>query len=401
MIHSAQELFEALNKALDGELDAAVALRHSLHQYPCLSGKEAPAAATLATALGLPVRSIAGTGFMARTGPDFGPAVGIRAELDALPLYEDTGVEWAAENGVMHACGHDVHQAAMVAFVRAAGRVRLPAAVVAIAQPREEGHPSGARDIVDEGGLKAAGIGAMLAVHVHHALPAGFVSILGGSVNAAYDEFTITVHGRGGHGAYPHLAVDPVPIAARITLALYDLVRSSVNPVEAATLTVGLLSAGTARNVIPDMAVLAGTLRSMTAEDQERMHRGLREVAEHQAMAFGARAAVSIDRGDPVLVNDDEMARLGARWVQRAGLPLGEPLRSCGSDDFAFFTQKVPGVMAFLGVDGHESVVAPEHPRALHSSSFLPADSAVEQTARALAGMYVGAALRLGVVSEP
>ncbi|EMY34625.1 aminoacylase [Arthrobacter crystallopoietes BAB-32] len=397
---SAHTLFEALNTALDGELDAAVALRHSLHQYPCLSGKEGPAASTLASALGLPVHKVAGTGFLARTGPDDVPAIGIRAELDALPMYESTGVEWAAENGVMHACGHDVHQAAMVAFMRAAGRIRLPAAVVAIAQPREECHPSGARDIVDEGGLEAAGIGAVLAVHVHHSLPAGSVSIVSGAVNAAYDEFTVTVHGHGGHGAYPHLAVDPVPIAARITLALYDLVRNSVSPVEAATLTVGLLSAGSAANVIPDTAVLRGTLRSMTAADQDRLHKGLREIAEHLAMAFGARAVVGIDRGDPVLENDAGIALHSAEWVERAGLPLAEPLRSCGSDDFAFFTQRVPGLMAFLGVDGHEATSPADHPRALHSSSFLPADSAVEHTARALAGMYVGTAVRLGLADD-
>jgi amidohydrolase len=395
---NAASLLSALNAALDAELAGAVDLRHRLHRDPCLSGNEAPAAQTLAARLDTPVRTVAGTGFIARLGPATGPAVGIRAELDALPLHETTGIEWAAVNGAMHACGHDVHQAALVAFMRAARAVRLPAPVVAIAQPREEGHPSGARDIVAEGVLESAGIGAVLAVHVHHALPAGAVSVVGGAINAAHDEFKITVHGRGGHGAYPHLAIDPVPIVARITLALYDLVRSSVSPVEPATLTVGQLSAGTAANVIPDTAVLRGTLRTMTTADRDRMHQGVRETAEHMARAFGARAAVTIDRGEPVLENDDELARYAGHWLEQAGLPLADPLRSCGSDDFSFFSERVPGLMAFVGVDSVGDGTGP--PPALHSSSFLPTDAAVGHAARALAAMYVGAALKLGVAAE-
>ncbi|MFD1211324.1 M20 family metallopeptidase [Arthrobacter sp. GCM10027362] len=395
---SAAALLEALNTALEAQLAAAVDLRHRLHRNPCVSGQEEAAAALLAAELGMAVQPVAGTGFIARTGPGDCPVVGIRAELDALPVHETTGVPWAAVNGAMHACGHDVHQAALVAFTRAAAGLRLPAAVAAIAQPREEGPPSGASDIVDEGVLESAGIEAVLAVHVHPGLPAGAVSIGSGAVNAAYDEFEITVHGRGGHSAYPHTAIDPVPIAARITLALYDLVRSSVSPVEPAVLGVGQLAAGSAANVIPDSAVLRGTVRTMTGAAQDRMHKGLREAARHIARASGARATVSITRGEPVLVNDDALARHAAYWLERAGLPLAEPLRSCGSDDFSFFTQRIPGLMAFLGVDS--SAAADGSPPTLHSSSFLPADAAVEHAARAMAAMYVGAVRKLGLVGE-
>ncbi|MCG2621484.1 M20 family metallopeptidase [Arthrobacter sp. I2-34] len=394
---SASGLLDELIAALEPELAAAVGLRRELHRNPCLSGYEGPAAALLAAELGMPVQPLAGTGFITRVGPPAGPAVGLRAELDALPIHETTGVPWAAVNGAMHACGHDVHQAALVAFTRAAAAVPIPVALAPIAQPREEIAASGASEIVAGGVLEAAGIEAVLGVHVHPGLPAGSVSITGGAVNASNDEFEITVRGRGGHGAYPHTALDPVPVAARIALALYDLVRSHVNPLEAATLSIGQLEAGSAANVIPDTARLRGTVRAMSIADQQRLHRGLRQSAHYLARAAGARAEVRITHGEPVLVNDPALAGHTSAWLARAGLQLVPPLRTCGSDDFAFYTQRVSGLMAFLGVGGP----ADEDPPALHSSSFLPSDDAVEHAARAMAALYVGAACQLGAVTEP
>jgi amidohydrolase len=148
MNRTAAGLFDELAAALEPELPAAVELRHQLHRNPCVSGFEGPAAALLAAELGIQVQPVVGTGFIARVGPAAGPAtgpaIGLRAELDALPIHEATSVPWAAANGAMHACGHDVHQAALVAFTRAAATVPLPVALAAIAQPREEIAPSGA-----------------------------------------------------------------------------------------------------------------------------------------------------------------------------------------------------------------------------------------------------------------
>jgi amidohydrolase len=400
MNRTAAGLFDELAAALEPELAAAVELRHELHRNPCVSGYEGPAAALLAAELGMEVQPVVGTGFITRVGPPTGLAIGLRAELDALPIHETTAVPWAAVNGAMHACGHDVHQAALVAFTRAAAAVPLPVALVAIAQPREEVAPSGASELVAEGLLEAYGIEAVLGVHVHPGLQAGSVSIVGGAVNASNDEFEIAVHGRGGHGAYPHTAIDPVPVAARITLALYDLVRSHVSPLEAATLSIGQFAAGSAANVIPDTARLRGTVRAMSPADQQRLHHGLRQAAEHLAQAAGASATVTITPGEPVLVNDPVLARQSSPWLARAGLALAPPLRTCGSDDFAFYTQRVPGLMAFLGVAPPDGAPGGQPP-ALHSSSFLPPDAAVEQAARAMAAMYVGAALRLGALAEP
>ncbi|MER2138335.1 MAG: M20/M25/M40 family metallo-hydrolase, partial [Arthrobacter sp.] len=172
----AAELFAQLNRALDRELPAAVDFRHELHAFPCLSGQEQPAADKLEDFIGLPAVKAASTGFYVRTGPAEGPSVAVRTELDGLPLTEENNVPFASVNGAMHACGHDVHQAAFAAFVRAATRVELPVAVTAIAQPREETYPSGALDVINDGILTREDVAAALAVHVHPGIPEGAVA---------------------------------------------------------------------------------------------------------------------------------------------------------------------------------------------------------------------------------
>ena len=381
------ELFAELNAALDLELGGAVELRHRLHAAPCLSGAEQPAADQLAEFIGRPVQPVASTGFYLRTGPEEGPSVAVRTELDGLPLAEENDVSFASANGAMHACGHDVHQAAFAAFVRAAAAVELPFALTAIAQPREETYPSGALDIINDGLLAREQVASVLAVHVHPGIPEGSVATGSGAINAAADEFEIVVRGRGGHGAYPHSSVDPVPVAARICLAAYDLIRSTVSPVSPAALTVGELKTGTASNVIPDQALIRGTLRTMDKHEQSLLHTALRRCAEHTAQAAGATAEVSITVGEPVLRNDAVLSSRAERWLAQQGLGSAEPLRSCGADDFSFFTEAVPGVMAFLGVRSPSP--APQSP--LHSATFLPPDTAVGECARTLVALYVGA----------
>lgn len=380
-------LFEQLREAIKEQLPFAVDLRHKLHAQPGISGQEGPASQVIAEAIGLPTVPVAGTGFITRIGPQAGPAVAIRAELDALPITEKTSVPWASRNGAMHACGHDVHQAALVALARAAKCLDLPAAIVPILQPREETYPSGAADIIGSGVLEAQSVQAVLAVHVQPKVPHGSVSTGIGPINAAADEFRITVNGHGGHGAYPHSTVDPVPIIARITLGLHELIGRAVNPMNPSVLTIGSVTAGDAANVIPDSAALSGTLRTMNKPDQERLHILIREFAEHTAFASGAVAEVAITRGEPVLHNDASLVVEADPWIAEAGFTLMEPLRSLGADDFSFYTEKVPGIMAFLGVKTLESSVRPR----LHHSQFLPTDAAVGEAALVLAASYVGA----------
>src|SRR5260370_12237498 len=207
------ELAAWLRAAVDAELDAAIALRHELHAEPEPSGSEDRTAARVAAALGEPgAPAVAQTGRLIRIGSSDGPCIALRAELDALPITEQTGVAWASLNGAMHACGHDVHLAALAAVGRAgrAAGPELPAAMLAVLQPREEAIPSGARDLVASGALDAHLPSAIVAVHLQHQLPRGTVAAAAGTVNAATDDIQITVQGRGGHAGQPQLAAGPV-----------------------------------------------------------------------------------------------------------------------------------------------------------------------------------------------
>ena len=189
--------------ALSQEIEGAKELRRALHMNPRLSGEESDTTRRVGEAMGISITSIAGTGGWGRVGPCDGPAVALRGELDALPMEEQTGLEWASTNGVMHACGHDVHLAALTAVVRAAKKVRLPYGLVPVLQPREEAYPSGALDVRESGLFIQQSIAHAIGVHVHPGVGVGAVSTGAGFVNADASEIKITLKGQGGHGAYP------------------------------------------------------------------------------------------------------------------------------------------------------------------------------------------------------
>lgn len=367
--------------ALEEELPAAVRLRHDLHADPEPSGAEVRTVARVCEAVGLDGDPVAGTGRLLRLGPD-GPAVAVRAELDGLPLDEDTGVPYASRNGVMHACGHDVHLAALSALARAARRVELPAGLVLLLQPREEVGPTGATDVVASGALPAADVRAVIGAHVQPLVPEGAVTADAGPVNAAVDEFRISVTGRGGHGAYPHLAVDPVPPLCRAVLALQDVVRSAVDPMEPVVVSVTQLGGAGASNVIPSEATAAGTLRTMRPEVAAALTARLAGTVAGIAQAHGCTGTFTVDRGEPALVNDGRMAGAARRWLDRLAAGTAS-FASCGSDDFATYGTELPVLMQFVGTGGAGSVNGPT----LHDPRFLPSDGAVGAVARAqLAG---------------
>jgi amidohydrolase len=282
-----------------------------------------------------------------------------------------------------------VHLAALTALGRAARRVELPVALLAILQPREETNPSGARDLVDSGALTPHHVGAFVAVHVQPLVPTGTVTTGTGVVNAASDEFEVLVTGRGGHGAYPHLTDDPIPAMAQIITSLQQLVSRRVNPGHPAVVTVGMLRAGRAPNVIPDTARAVGTLRSMDMDDRQTLRAGVKRVAEQVAAAFNCTARVSIRPGEPVLVNDDRLATATDGWLARAGVPRAEPPRSCGSDDFSFYRQVAATLMMFLGPPGGTGAL-------LHSAEFLPPDETVGTVGTAMLAGFLGALDTLG-----
>src|SRR5262245_29898264 len=264
----ASTVLAELLQAAGQEVPAAVALARELHASPELGGHETGTANRVAAALGEPDAPSVATGRLVRIGAASGPSVAIRAELDALPLTEQTPVAWASRNGASHSCGHDVHLAALTVTGRAVRRVGGPLPLVAVLQPREESYPSGAQDMVGSPELEAQDVRAVVGVHVHPHVARGQVSVGPGPVNAACDEVRITVRGRGGHAAYPHVTRDPVLAAAHVILALQHLISRRTDPMHSAVLTIGTVQAGTAANVIPEQVVLTGSLRTFGPADR-------------------------------------------------------------------------------------------------------------------------------------
>lgn len=372
------------------------ALRHELHRVPEI-GLDLPATQAIVlrelAALGLeatPGRGLGSVTAVVRGGRP-GPAVLLRGDMDALPVTEDTGEPFTSErDGVMHACGHDLHVAGLLGAARllVERRAEWAGAVVLMFQPGEEGD-HGARIMIEEGVLDAAGervVGAY-GLHVVSAeVPVGVVTARPGTYYAAADQLFVTVQGRGGHGSMPHLAADPVPVAAEITLALQTVVTRQWDAMDPVVVTVGRITAGTTDNVIPATAELAATVRTFSREAHAQIPGLLVRAAEHIAAAHGMTAQIDYVRGYPTLVNDaDEVAR-AERVVGELGLtyvPAAVPVT--GAEDFSYVLEQVPGAYVTLGATpvGVEPAGAPYN----HSGQARFADEALPQGAALLAAL--------------
>jgi amidohydrolase len=417
-----------LAAALEAELPAAVELRHALHREPRVSGEEADSRDAVAAALGAPLEPVADTGGMLRLGGP-GPAVAVRAELDALPVVEQTGLPFTATGPAAHVCGHDVHVAALVALARAVAvtdPALLPAPLLAVFQPREEKAPSGAADIVAAEAFRAHTPGAVLGVHVQPELSRGIVSARPGPVNASADEIEIAVHGRAGHGGYPHRTRDPVLALAQVVVSIQQVVSRRVNPLEAGVVTIGQLTAGTAPNVVPAEATARGTVRALDA-DRDEILAAVRDVVEHTAAAHGCTGEMRVVPNEPAVVNDDRLAaviaaalgrrRRGEQALNPTGLTLDTTFRSCGADDFSHYAAgedgppvgsddgsssaplRLPSVMLFVGTADPDAV--PGSAPGLHHPAFSPDDAMVGEVARALLAAVVAAGHHLTAPSRP
>ncbi|MGK4596041.1 M20 metallopeptidase family protein [Amycolatopsis sp. w19] len=374
------ELQDRWEAAVEAELPSAIGLRHRVHADPRASGDEEDTARIVVEALGIDdgVR-VAKTGravLLPGTRP--GPAVALRTELDALPVTERTGVPWASETPLMHACGHDVHMAALVATVRAAAVVGVPRPLVALLQPREETSPSGALDIVESGVLTEYGVESVIGAHVQPRLAAGVVSAVPGPVNASTDEFDVVVRGQGGHAGYPHLLRDPILALSQIVVSLQQLASRRVDPVFGAVCSVGRIEAGTTANVVPNEARLSGSLRLIRAEDRDLALEGLAEIVHGTAKAHGCRAELEISPCEPMLHNDAGLTQRAHRRLVRTGAGVDTDFRSFGADDFAHYCGMTRGLMMFVGLG--DTAGAPS----LHDELFLPPDAAIGQVASAL-----------------
>jgi amidohydrolase len=362
--------------------ESVVADRRAIHRRPELAFHEHETAALVETrlrALGIPLRTgVGGTGVVGLIeGARPGRTVLLRADMDALPIQEESTAEYAsAVPGVMHACGHDAHTAILVGAARLLldRRDELAGAVKLMFQPAEEGG-AGALRMIEDGLLQDPPVDGAFMLHVAHALPAGQVATAGGPVLAGANSFTIVVEGRGGHASRPHMAVDPVVVAAQVVTALQTLVSREVPPDRAAVVTLGSLIAGSASNVIPDRAVIKGTIRAYDGDLMKELERRLQETTTGIAAAMRASARVTFHMHYPPTVNDPAMAELlsgaGRSALGAEAVGVVEPVMA--AEDFSFVLERVPGAMLSLGVR------APgwDEPRPVHTARFDVDESAL------------------------
>jgi len=355
----------------------AVEARRHLHRNPELSFEEKETSEYLAAqlkAMGLIFQpGIGGYGIkVVFQGSQPGPTIALRADIDALPIQEETGLPYASvKPGIMHACGHDVHTATLLATARALKAVAadLPGQVVLIFQPGEEKAPGGASLMIKDGVLENPHVDAIFGLHVFPAMPAGVLAFGAGPRMAAPDEFDVVIRGRGGHGAYPHLCIDPIMVACQCITLLQQVVARNVSPFDQAVITVGAIHGGSARNVIPDEVTFGGTVRTMNPEVRSRMPARIEQVVRGVCEAAGASCEIHFDTGYPMLINDSACTDL-ARSAALAVLPAEKVLEmpaTMGGEDFAFYLEKVPGSFARLGATAPGAKGAP----GLHSSRLM------------------------------
>jgi amidohydrolase len=383
-----------------------VELRHRIHQDPELSNRETKTAELVAAhlrALGLEPRTgVAKTGVTALLkGGKPGPLIAVRADMDALPVIEQTDLPFKStkkdtflgqEVGVAHACGHDVHTTSLlgVASVLVAVQKDIPGSILFIFQPAEEGPPPGEKGGADlmlaEGAFAAGKPVAVFGLHSFPDLPVGQVGFNPGPTMAAVDQFRITLKGKQAHGAYPHLAVDPVVMAAEAILAFQTIRSRNVPALEPSVLTVGIVRGGERFNIIPGEVHLEGTVRTYKQEVRDLVERRMREILDGVTRGAGGSFEMEYVRNAPATVNDPDLARRVQPLLERImgadNVKIVEP--SMAGEDFAFFANQTPGFFYRLGV------VAPGTTSGgLHTPTFRADDSAVPMGIRVMSRLLV------------
>jgi len=383
----------ALIDEATGQLDRAVELRRDLHRWPEVGNDLPRTRERLLESLDpLPLEIACHdttSGFTALlTGDRPGPTILLRADMDALPMPEATGLDFASHvDGAMHACGHDTHVAMLTgaATLLADRRGELAGRVLFMFQPGEEGH-HGARHMLDEGLLDVppladgtpSPVGQAFALHITSSLPSGWLATRGGPLMASADTLRIEIVGRGGHASEPFRTLDPIPVACEIVQALQTMITRRIDVFDPAVVTVAHIAAGTTDNVIPERAQILGTIRAVSESTRSSVHAGISRVAEGIAAAHGMAAEVTIDAGYPVTVNDSGNAMHAldvARTVAGGDRVVTLPNPIMGAEDFSYVLQRVPGAMVFLG--GTPEGIDPAAAAPNHSSRVLFDESAM------------------------
>ena len=376
------------------EKDYIYTLRRWFHQHPEPSLKEYKTSEKIRTeldALGIKYQRIGETGVAAviRGGKGKGAAVGLRADMDALPVQEQNSVPYKSlTDGLMHACGHDAHTASLLGAAKVlqekrgefAGEVRL-----FFQQAEEIGQ--GGRQFIAAGLMD--GVDAVLGTHVTPLYEVGQISLTPGPNNASCDYFKITVHGKGAHVSTPHLGIDALYIASQIVVNLQSIVSRNTDPLDTTVVGVGVLNAGTGYNIVAPEAVLEGTTRCFTHEKRAELNAAVKRIAEAVAAAHGASVEVHFEAYASPLINDEGASRFAAEvakgFIEESGIITNKP-RSLGADDFADFLEKAPGVYAHIGTANRTN---PATQLPLHNGGF----DIDEQGLLVAASLYVDFAL--------
>lgn len=387
------------SEKMAAEIEAKVIeWRHDIHQNPELSNREFKTAEKIAAhlkSLGIEVQTgVAHTGVVGvLKGAKPGPVVGLRADMDALPVTERVDIPWASkatstynniESGVMHACGHDTHVAILMGVAEVLSKMKsdLRGTVKFVFQPAEEGAPpgenGGAKMMIEEGVMKGPDIEVMFGLHINSQTPVGKIGYKPGGAMAAADRWVLKVKGKQVHGSQPWGGVDPIVTSSMILQGFQTIIsRQTELTKEAAVISAGLIRGGVRNNIIPEETEMIGTIRTLDPAMQDLIHEKMQLTAEHIAKSQGATADLQITRGVPVTYNDPDLTSRSVKWLENAAGAENIFLRKAitGAEDFSFYAMEVPSVFYFLG--GCPEGTDPKEAAPHHTPDFFVSDEAL------------------------
>lgn len=361
---------ERLKALIESHLPHIIELRRYFHTYPELSGQEYNTQRRIIAELesiGLTPRMAAGTGVIADiVGEGPGPMVAVRADIDALPVQDEIDKPYRSQNhGVCHSCGHDGHIAMVLGVAKVLSELKreLNGTVRLIFQPSEERFPGGATNMVNDGAIE--GVSCIIGAHLWQPISVGVIGIAYGKMMASPDEFVITVKGKGGHGSMPHQTIDALLTGAQLVTALNLIISRNVNPMEPAALSIGMFKAGEVFNIVPDTAVIKGTVRTFDQALRAAIFERIETITSGVCQAAGADYQIDRRYGFPPLVNHQEivqiMADAGRETLGERGVCEADPVMV--GEDFSVYLESIPGAFVFVGCGNEETGFPHHHPR--------------------------------------